>query len=375
MTLTRYKLGDLIEQVNIRNKDLDNKYTVESVRGISNRKEFIETKANMEGVSLKNYKVISPNDFVYMTVTSRNGDKLSMAFNDTENSYLVSSSYIAFRVKSKNLILDDYLFVFLNRPEFDRLARINSWGSARETFSWEDFCDIKIDLPPIDIQKKYVNIYKTIRENQRSYGLAIDDLKISAISYIENLKSSFKHKRVGDFITFINDKNTDEKIKLEQGINIQKQFINPQRSNSNLKGRKIVRKGQFAYCTQLNNENVAIAYRSGEDCVVSSVYDVFEINKPNELLPNYLMLWLIRSEFGRYVYWASEGSAYEFLSYENLSNYEIPVPDIETQKYVSNIYEVYTERKKIIDSLKGQLKEICPILIKGAMEEASRKEV
>lgn len=375
MTLTRYKLGDLIEQVNIRNKDLDNKYTVESVRGISNRKEFIETKANMEGVSLKNYKVISPNDFVYMTVTSRNGDKLSMAFNDTENSYLVSSSYIAFRVKSKNLILDDYLFVFLNRPEFDRLARINSWGSARETFSWEDFCDIKIDLPPIDIQKKYVDIYKTIRENQRSYGLAIDDLKISAISYIENLKSSFKHKRVGDFITFINDKNTDEKIKLEQGINIQKQFINPQRSNSNLKGRKIVRKGQFAYCTQLNNENVAIAYRSGEDCVVSSVYDVFEINKPNELLPNYLMLWLIRSEFGRYVYWASEGSAYEFLSYENLSNYEIPVPDIETQKYVSNIYEVYTERKKIIDSLKGQLKEICPILIKGAMEEASRKEV
>lgn len=329
----------------------------------------------MEGVSLKNYKVISPNDFVYMTVTSRNGDKLSMAFNDTENSYLVSSSYIAFRVKSKNLILDDYLFVFLNRPEFDRLARINSWGSARETFSWEDFCDIKIDLPPIDIQKKYVDIYKTIRENQRSYGLAIDDLKISAISYIENLKSSFKHKRVGDFITFINDKNTDEKIKLEQGINIQKQFINPQRSNSNLKGRKIVRKGQFAYCTQLNNENVAIAYRSGEDCVVSSVYDVFEINKPNELLPNYLMLWLIRSEFGRYVYWASEGSAYEFLSYENLSNYEIPVPDIETQKYVSNIYEVYTERKKIIDSLKGQLKEICPILIKGAMEEASRKEV
>lgn len=375
MTLTRYKLGDLIEQVNIRNKDLDNKYTVESVRGISNRKEFIETKANMEGVSLKNYKVISPNDFVYMTVTSRNGDKLSMAFNDTENSYLVSSSYIAFRVKSKNLILDDYLFIFLNRPEFDRLARINSWGSARETFSWEDFCDIKIDLPPIDIQKKYVDIYKTIRENQRSYGLAIDDLKISAISYIENLKSSFKHKRVGDFITFINDKNTDEKIKLEQGINIQKQFINPQRSNSNLKGRKIVRKGQFAYCTQLNNENVAIAYRSGEDCVVSSVYDVFEINKPNELLPNYLMLWLIRSEFGRYVYWASEGSAYEFLSYENLSNYEIPVPDIETQKYVSNIYEVYTERKKIIDSLKGQLKEICPILIKGAMEEASRKEV
>ena len=162
----------------------------------------------------------------------------------------------------------------------------------------------------------------------------------------------------------------DEAITLEQGINIEKCFITPQRSNSNLRGRKIVRHGQFAYCTQLNNENVAIAYREGSDCVVSSVYDVFEITRKEELLPEYLLMWLIRPEFGRYVYWASEGSAYEFLNYDNLANYLIPIPDIEVQRAISNIYTAYITRKRINEQLKAQIKDICPILIKGSMEES-----
>ncbi len=103
----------------------------------------------------------------------------------------------------------------------------------------------------------------------------------------------------------------------------------------------------FAYCTQLNNENVAIAYRDGDDCVVSSVYDVFEITRPDELLPEYLMLWLIRPEFGRFVYWASEGSSYEFLNYENLCR----LYDFNSQYYgskaIGDIYLSYITRKEI----------------------------
>ena len=175
--------------------------------------------------------------------------------------------------------------------------------------------------------------------------------------------------RIGDYITPYNEKNTDESITLEQGINIEKRFITPQRSNSNLQGRKIVRHGQFAYCTQLNNENVAIAYRDGCDCVVSSVYDVFEITKKEELVPEYLLMWLIRPEFGRFVYWASEGSAYEFLNYNNLANYMIPVPDIKVQKSIADIYNAYITRKQIGEQLKAQIKDICPILIRGSLEE------
>ena len=84
------------------------------------------------------------------------------------------------------------------------------------------------------------------------------------------------------------------------------------------------------------------------------------------------MLWLIRGEFGRFVYWASQGTSYEFLAYENLANYKIPVPDKSTQKSIADIYQVYIERRDIGEKLKAQIKDICPILIKGSIEEARK---
>lgn len=375
MGLTKYKLGELIEEVDLRNKDRDNKYTEKNVKGISTNKEFIETKANLEGVSLNSYRVVDPKSFAYVADTSRRGDKISLAFNITNEVIIVSSISTIFKVKREELLDPSFLFMYFNRPEFDRFSRFNSWGSARETFSWEDFCDIEINLPPIEIQRKYVAIYKAMLENQETYEEVLEDLKLACLGTIENIrKNSRKLYRIGDFIEPFNEKNVDESITLEQGINIDKKFITPHRPNKSLSNRKIVRRGQFAYCTQLNNENVAIAYRDAEDCVVSSVYDIFEITKKEKLLDAYLMLWIIRPEFGRFVYWASEGSAYEFLSYENLSNYRIPIPPIEIQNSIANIYKVYTERKEINEKLKDQIKSICPILIKGAMEEASRKE-
>lgn len=81
MALTKYKLGDLIEQSDERNSE--NQYSVDNVKGISIQKIFIETKANMEGVSLTPYKLVQPDDFAYVTVTSRNGEKITLAHNKT----------------------------------------------------------------------------------------------------------------------------------------------------------------------------------------------------------------------------------------------------------------------------------------------------
>lgn len=369
MKLTNYRLGDLLEQSEYRNEDL--KYTVNDVKGISIQKVFIETKADMSGVSLRPYYLVRPDDFAYVTVTSRNGEKITIAHNDTEETYIVSSSYVVFHVKEKGILLSDYLFMYFNRPEFDRYARFNSWGSTRETFSWDEMCDISISLPSLEIQQKYVDLYRSFVENQKAYETGLEDLQMLCTAHIEKLRRDGNLRRIGDYITPYNEKNSDGAISLEQGININKQFIEPQRSNSNLLGRKIVRHGMFAYCTQLNNENVAIAYREGDDCVVSSVYDVFEITKPDELLPEYLMLWLIRPEFGRFVYWASEGSSYEFLNYDNLANYLIPVPSIDIQKSIGDMYLAYVMRKSINEKLKLRMKDICPILIRGSIEEAS----
>lgn len=369
MGLTKYKLGNLICLCDERNSALE--YTLDDVKGISIQKVFIETKADMSDVSLGPYYLVKPDDFAYVTVTSRNGEKITLAHNDTDKTYIVSSSYVVFRISKPNIVLSDYLFMYFNRPEFDRYARFNSWGSARETFSWEDMCDIDIELPDISVQQKYVDVYNAMLVNQRSYEQGLEDLKLICTAYIEKLRQTEPLCRIGDYIRPYNEKNSDGAITLEQGINIDKQFITPQRSNSNLMGRKIVRRGMFAYCTQLNNENVAIAYREGEDCVVSSVYDVFEISKKDRLLPEYLMLWLIRPEFGRFVYWASGGSSYEFLNYDDLADYLIPVPSIEIQKAIGNIFLSYAKRKDINAQLKAQIKVLCPILIKGSIEEGA----
>lgn len=371
MGLTKYKLGELIELCDDRNSD--NVYTLDDVKGISIKKEFIETKADMAGVSLTPYILVRPDSFAYVTVTSRNGEKITLAHNTSKDTYIVSSSYVVFRVSRPDFLLSNYLFMFFNRPEFDRYSRFNSWGSARETFSWEDFCDIDITLPDIEQQRKYVDVYLSLQNNLAAYQSKVDDLKLVCDGYIEELRrntSTMKIPmvRIGDFIIKRLEKNSDGIIELEQGINIQKQFITPQRSNSDLYGRRIVRKGDFAYCTQLNNENVAIAYREDEDCIVSSVYDIFYIKDESVLFPLYLMLWFRRSEFGRYVYRLSTGTSYEFLSYEDLSDYKIPLPDITIQKEIANIYKCYIERQRIATQLKEQLNNLCPILIKGSLQ-------
>lgn len=156
MALTKYKLGSLLELSQDKNENL--KYDITDVKGISIQKIFIDTKADMTGVSLRPYYLVKPNDFACVTVTSRNGEKITIAHNTTGKTYIVSSSYIVFRVNRTDILLPDYLFMFFNRPEFDRYSRFNSWGSARETFDWSEMCDIDIELLPLSVQQKYVDI-------------------------------------------------------------------------------------------------------------------------------------------------------------------------------------------------------------------------
>ena len=158
-------LGDYIEETDERNSA--GKYTLEDVRGISNLKEWIETKADMNGVSLFPYKLVRPKEFSYVSVTSRNGDKISLAMNNTENTYIVSSSYINFKVTKNNELLPEFLFTLLNRNSFNAYSRFNSWGSARETFDWSEMCRVQIPLPPIQIQQKIVDLYNCYEECKR----------------------------------------------------------------------------------------------------------------------------------------------------------------------------------------------------------------
>ena len=166
------------------------KYGLDAVKGISVNKEFIETKADLSGVSLKNYTVVHPKSFSFVTVTSRNGNKISIAYNNSKESFIVSSFYVTFKLNKlgKKVLLEEYLFLLLSRPEFDRYARRDSWGSAREYFYFDNMCEVNIELPPIQIQKKYVDVYNSMCENQKNYERGLDDLKLVCDAYIEDLR-------------------------------------------------------------------------------------------------------------------------------------------------------------------------------------------
>ena len=121
----------------------------------------------MKDVSLTPYILVKPKCFAFVPVTSRNGGKITLAYNDSVQTYIVSSAYIVFRVKDKEKLDPEYLFMYFNRPEFDRYARFNSWGSAREVFTMDDMNDVAIPIPDISIQKEIVKIHRCYIERQR----------------------------------------------------------------------------------------------------------------------------------------------------------------------------------------------------------------
>lgn len=374
MALSKYKLGDLMEQSDKRNSD--NKYTLNNIKGISIQKVFIQTKADMKDVSLTPYKIVEPDDFAYVTVTSRNGEKITLAHNSTECTYIVSSSYIVFRVKRTDLLNSDYLFMYFNRPEFDRYSRFNSWGSARETFSWEDLCEMEIDLPSLSIQQKYVDIYKAMIKNQQSYERGLDDLKLTCDAFIEDLRKTLHCERIGRLLQIVDEKNDNMQFGINSvmGVSIEKKFI-PTKANMadvNLKPYYVVNPNEFAFVpvTSRNGEKISLAMNdSNNTYICSSSYVVFKSANENSLCPEYLMLFLSRSEFDRYARFNSWGSARETFNFEDMCNVEIPIPDISVQQSIADIYSVYIRRKQINEQLKAQIKNICPVLIKGAMEE------
>lgn len=158
MGRSNYKrLGDYIQPVDIRNKELE----VETLLGVSNAKEFIPSIANTIGTDMSNYKVITKGQFAYVTVTSRNGDKLSVALLQ-EDKAIVSQAYTVFEVVDQTQLLPDYLMMWFRRPEFDRYARFKSHGSAREVFDWEEMCEARLPIPDIEVQRKIVAQYETI---------------------------------------------------------------------------------------------------------------------------------------------------------------------------------------------------------------------
>lgn len=371
MGLTKYKLGELIRPCDERN--YSGKYTLDDIKGISTEKTFIATKANMDGVGLASYKLVDVGEFAYVADTSRRGDKIAIAYNDGKKAILISSIYTVFQIARRDILLPDYLFMYFSRPGFDRYARFNSWGSARETFDWNAMCDININLPSVPVQQKYVDIYEAMLRNQQSYERGLEDLKLACEAVMDKMKREVPHISLGELFNVIDKRNINGKYISPQGINITKNFMPTVASveDGSLANYKIVESGQFAYSSMQTGRDkcIRIAMHYGENpIIVSPAYSVLQAKK-EKVVPEYLMLWLTREETDRRGWFASDASIRANLDLERFFEFTIPLPERSEQQAVANLFRAYMKRKEIVERIRLQLKNICPILIKGSLEE------
>lgn len=308
---------------------------------------------------------------------------LPIAYNHSKINKIVSPAYQVFKFKTNCELISEYFFLYLKSDERDRFFWFNTDGSVRDGMTWDDFINVDIELPTIEIQQKYVDIYNAMIENQRCYERGLDDLKLVCDGYIDELRKKKIHKKLGNYISLCDAKNDNLKYGLDsvRGISIEKKFIDTKANMEgvSLKPYAIVKPNEFAYVTvtSRNGEKISLARNdSKQSYLCSSSYIVFKVNDESELLPAYLSMLFERNEFNRYSRFNSWGSARETFDWEEMQEVRLPIPDVEIQKDIVNIFEVYKTRKEINEKLKSQIKDICPILIKGSLDEGRKsKEV
>ena len=375
MALTKYCLGDLLELTTETNAN--NEYGARDVRGMTITKEIIPTKADVSNTDLSKFLVVHPGEFVFNPRT--HGKKIGFGYNDTDSSFLISWNNIAFRIKGtmRDKVLSEYLFFHFNRAEWDREACYRSWGSSTEVFTWEALCEMELDLPPLSVQQKYVDIYNSMLANQRCYERGLEDLKLTCDAYIENLRRKTPTKKIRAYLTQ-SDRRNDIGLSVDfvRGLATSKAMI-PTKADMDgvsLNNYKVVPPRYIAYVpdTSRRGDKVSLGFNdTDETFLVSSISTVFG-TELSVLIPEYLMLFLTRSEFDRYARFNSWGSARETFNFEDMCDVEIPIPDISVQKAIADIFTAYNTRKLINERLKAQIKDLCPILVKGAVEEGEK---
>ena len=302
------RLGDYIREVNVRNRELE----VTDLLGVSISKEFIPSIANTIGTDMSTYKIVIRGQFAYGPVTSRNGDKVSIALLNGYDKAIISQAYTVFEIIDHELLLPEYLMMWFRRPEFDRYARFHSHGSAREVFDWEELCDVMLPIPTIEKQREIVAEYETLTRRIRINEQMIQNLESTAQTLYrkmfvdgidkENLPEGWRMGTLGE-VCEINTDNISSKEKLEEikyldsssvteNIFEKYQSLNPCTDEIPSRAKRKVRCNDIVYSTvRPNLKHFGIIKGNVSNVVVSTAFAVIRsnnINISNELL--YLLL-------------------------------------------------------------------------------------
>ena len=338
MGLSRYKLGELIEQRREKNCNIEDLI----IRGVS-REGFIKPKQIDADTSI--YNVFYKKDFVFNPARM---ELNSIALNLNFEKAICSSLYEVFYVTRTDMLLPEYLNLIIKRDEFARRCWFEAIGSARNYFRVVNLSEFYIDLPPLAIQQKYVNVYNTMVANQKAYERGLEDLKLTCDAYIEDLRRRIPCEAIGPYIERHDVRNGPNGTKNVMGVSTTKEFREPTSkvNRNDLANYKVVKPRQISFVQTTHNEKVFCnaLNTTDEDIVVTSVNEVFSTNE-NKLLPEYLVMFFNRTEFDRYARYHSWGSARETFTWDDLVKVQIPIADMEVQRSIVDIYTVYKKKK------------------------------
>ena len=357
------KLGDYIQPVDVRNSDLK----VSHLLGLSIDKCFIESIANTIGTDFRPYKIVKKGQFAYGPVTSRNGEKITIALLE-EPECIISSSYAVFEITDTSKLLPEYLMLWFSRPEFDRYARYKSHGSVREIFDWDEMCRVELPVPDIKEQQKIVDTYNAITNRIRIKQKINENLEKTICANYEGLlqneptaigiigdyaqvKSGYAFKsewwetegfkviKIGNIIENYVDLESCNKVSRENIEKSKEFFVKTGDLLIAMTGATTGKIGLVPY----TDEIVSVNQRTGK---------FFLGDRPIEKVP-YLFAMMLSSKVKKSISPDGDaGSAQDNLSADDIQNIEVDYP--EKQK-IDDFNEVYG---KVIISMLENNKEI-----------------
>lgn len=341
--ITYRPLGEFIKLVDERNKDLK----VKNLQGLSIEKKFIPSIANTIGTDMSTYRVVKPRQFAYGPVTSRNGDKVTVALYKGEESAIISYAYLVFEITDFNQLLPEYLMMWFLRPEFDRYARFHSHGSAREIFDWDELCATQIPVPPIEEQHRIVEQYNAVQRRIEIQTKLITKLQDTAQALYRkmfvdgidknHLPEGWRVGTLGEIAQISSGKTCSNKTNEKNGEN---------------KYPVAGASGIIGYSASFNqDERLLTTGRVGTLGVV---------NRYNEKMYAADNVLIVKTTFYEYCYQVlrnidyneiTKGGVQSLITQTDLSNYQILIPALD----VLNLFE--SKLEKIFDLIDRNNKE------------------
>ncbi|MEI8210047.1 MAG: restriction endonuclease subunit S [Methylococcales bacterium] len=367
------RIGDYIRLVDVRNKDL----SVTNLLGINITKNFMPSVANTSESDLSKYKVIQKGQFAYSSMQVGRDETIRLALYTDSNPAIISPAYLVIEIKDDDFLLPEYMMMWFQRPESDRYGWFISDSSVRASLEWERFCEMQIPVPDIEEQRKFVALYNGLLNNQRVYEHSLSDLQLICNFQMDQLKHGANQMPLGRLVQLIDSRNKTNLLSNLLGINVNKVFM-PSKANvgdTDLSKYKIVNKEQFAYSAMQvgRDETVRVVlYTKDAPAIISPAYLVFEVIDKTVVLPEFLMLWFYRPEFNRYGWFISDSSVRASLEWDRFKDIQIPIPDIKIQEAIVTIYHTLETRKRINEQLKNTIKPLCPVLMRGVVENISK---